>query len=326
MAALIFIVDDSQTIRFHVRQSLEANLSTSLEVVEAQDGFEALQKLILCAPCRFPDVIVLDRNMPNLTGDEFIRILKQDPSWEEIPVLFLTTHSEIQEVVKGLSTLQADDYLGKPFDPQELAARVKVLIRMKQAEDQMRAALLEQKRAYQELKETKVQLAVSEKIVAMTQTFEKFVPKQFLSRLATEGIETIELGQGKNDFLSMLFCDIRAFTAISESMAPESLLEFLNSYFTAMTEQISQNHGFVDKFVGDAVLALFDRPDESDFLEATDAVNAAIGMQNALKDYNRDRRGLGFPPIAIGIGVHSGPVVIGTVGVRDRMISTVQRQ
>ncbi|MCP4751425.1 MAG: response regulator [Proteobacteria bacterium] len=135
---LVLIVDDSQTIRYQIGRSFEKDGEPLFELMEAEDGLKAIRWLSGRSAADLPDVIVLDRNMPNLTGDEFIKIAKGDELWKQIPILFLTTHGEIDEVVKGLSDLQADDYLPKPFDPEELLARVKALIRIKQAENEAR--------------------------------------------------------------------------------------------------------------------------------------------------------------------------------------------
>ena len=90
-----------------------------------------------------------------------------------------------------------------------------------------------------------------------------------------------------------------------------------------MNAPIHENHGFIDKFIGDAIMALFDQPDLSDTEEAENAVRAAIGMQRALESYNLDKDKLIQVPIEAGIGLHSGGVIIGTVGSEDRMDSTI---
>lgn len=153
--------------------------------------------------------------------------------------------------------------------------------------------------------------------------FEKFVPRQFLNRIATEGVENIVLGKAEGDFITLLFSDIRSFTELSEKMSPQEILDFLNDYLKLMNEPIHAQLGFVDKFIGDAIMAIFDLPELSDEVEAQKAIQAAIGMQEALKVYNQNFRDQAFFPVHIGIGIHSGPVVIGTVGSEDRMDSTV---
>jgi adenylate cyclase len=155
----------------------------------------------------------------------------------------------------------------------------------------------------------------------MTRTFEKFVPRQFLRRVAKDGLEHIALGVAETEELTMLFSDLRSFTSLSERLAPQELLNFLNAYFRRMNRAVRESHGFVDKFIGDAVLALFDRRASAGAaLHADDAVCAAIAMQRAVEDYNKGHE---ERPIASGIGLHTGSVVIGTVGAEDRMDSTV---
>jgi serine phosphatase RsbU (regulator of sigma subunit) len=135
---LILFVDDSRTIRFQIRKSFEQDDNSMFDLVESEDGLQAMRWLYSRPSEIVPDLIILDRNMPHLTGDDVIRILKSDKIWKQIPVLILTTHGEIDEIVKGLSDLQADEYLAKPFSPQELVARAKALIRIKLAENEAR--------------------------------------------------------------------------------------------------------------------------------------------------------------------------------------------
>ena len=329
MSARVMFVDDSRTIRGQVRRSLE-NAEENYSLVEKEDGMEALQWLSGCVTRELPDVIVLDRNMPNMSGDECIRILKKDHQWQKIPVLFLTAQSDISQLVLGLAELGADDYLPKPFDPDELAARVKVLVRIKQAEDEtqrlnkdLEQALIQQQKAYEELKETKVLLAETEAAAKYTTIFEKFVPKEFIRRIAPEGLENLKFGMAESDFISIMFCDIRSFTNMSEKLSPQELVDFLNDYLKRMNIPISTYHGFVDKFIGDAIMALFSLPGKSNALEANNTVQAAIEMQQQVDLFNQEKDNALHSPLRVGIGIHSGPVIIGTVGSEDRMDSTV---
>ncbi|MEM6268225.1 MAG: adenylate/guanylate cyclase domain-containing protein [Bacteroidota bacterium] len=151
-------------------------------------------------------------------------------------------------------------------------------------------------------------------------TFQKFVPRQFLDRIAKNGISSIELGNAAPEEAVILFSDIRGFTALSEQMSPNEVFQFLNEYLSRLEPSIRANGGFVDKYLGDAIMALF--TDEDDSNSSENALRAAIGMQGALKALNRDRAANGLPPLASGIGLHYGKVIIGTVGGGERMDST----
>lgn len=158
----------------------------------------------------------------------------------------------------------------------------------------------------------------------LSQNFQKFVPRQFVEHFAKHGSSaTLELGHADEDEVAILFCDIRGFTGLSERLKPQELMRFLNSYFLRMNDPIHQNRGFIDKFIGDAIMALFDHPGGSNQDKARDALKAAIDLRKALEMYNSHRDNCEYVPINMGIGIHYGPVIIGTVGSDDRMDTTV---
>jgi adenylate cyclase len=325
MASRALIVDDSRTARVRMRKLLETADAGEFEVDEVVDGGEALKLLEKTPLDRLPDVILLDRNMPIVSGDACIRILKSDPVWKTIPVIFLTAQADKAEVAKGLTCLGADDYLPKPFDAGEMLAGVNALVRAKKAEDQSRAlthnlelALEAQRKAYWELKATKIELAETQAVAMMTRAFEKFVPKQFLQRITRDGLENLKPGNVQASQITTLFTDLRSFSTIAEGMTPQSLFAFLNEYLAQMQGPIDHFGGFVDKFIGDAIMALFDQEGSA---QAEAAVKAAIGMQRRLLEWNRER--LPAFPVASGIGIHTGTVMLGTLGSTTRMDSTV---
>ena len=150
----------------------------------------------------------------------------------------------------------------------------------------------------------------------LTDAYGRFVPHQFLNLLGYESIIDVNLGDQVQEEMSVLFADIRDFTTLSETMSPQENFNFINAYLSRMEPAITSNNGFIDKYIGDAIMALF-----SDF--ADDAVKAGIAMLNILTDYNEHRQSVGYIPIQIGIGINSGSLMLGTVGGQSRMDSTV---
>ena len=151
-------------------------------------------------------------------------------------------------------------------------------------------------------------------------TFQKFVPVQFLDRIAKNGISSIALGNAEPEQAVILFSDIRGFTALSEQMGPDEVFGFLNEYLSRMEPPLRRNGGFVDKYLGDAIMALFTHDDGSP--RAQSALRAAIGMKKALLEYNKERGRQRKVELQAGIGLHFGEVIIGTVGGGERMDST----
>lgn len=151
-------------------------------------------------------------------------------------------------------------------------------------------------------------------------TFKKFVPTQFLSRIAKDGIHSIKPGNAERDEVTVLFSDIRGFTSIAESMSPDEVFRMLNKYLSFVEPPIGANNGFIDKYMGDGIMALFEKSEST--RSAKYAIDAALQMHEALHVYNQQRESDGKVPLAMGIGLHIGQVIIGTLGANDRMDST----
>ena len=129
----ILLVDDSVTIRHYARSILKG-LEENYRITEREDGAAALGWLSSLVPSEFPDLIIIDRNMPKMTGDESVRIIKMDEEWRSIPVLFLTAQAEGAQVGDDGLLLSADAYVCKPFEPEELTAVVRRLMPINNAE------------------------------------------------------------------------------------------------------------------------------------------------------------------------------------------------
>jgi class 3 adenylate cyclase len=158
--------------------------------------------------------------------------------------------------------------------------------------------------------------ALNERLTQLNDAFRRYVPQEFLRLLRKESIVNIKLGDCVERRMTVLFSDIRSFTTLSESMSPPDTFEFINSYLRAMEPMVGRHNGFIDKYVGDAIMALFDTSPD-------DAVLAAIDMLRALDDYNDHRAGAGCEPIRIGIGINTGNLMLGTIGGEERMEGTV---
>lgn len=153
-------------------------------------------------------------------------------------------------------------------------------------------------------------------LISLNSSYERFIPVEFLSYLSKENIIEVKLGDQIQKDMAVMFSDIRSFTTLSESMTPKQTFDFLNSYLTNVGPIIRKHDGFVDKYLGDGVMALFPKlPD--------DAIRAAIEMCRALTSYNQERSRQGLVEIKSGIGLHMGPLMLGTIGEEKRMQGTV---
>ena len=131
----------------------------------------------------------------------------------------------------------------------------------------------------------------------------------------------LELG-GQNKEVTVFFSDIRDFTKFSEGHTPEEVVHMLNEYFQVMVGIINRNHGVVDKFIGDAIMAVWGAPNKSDD-DTYNAIKACLEMRIALEELNKKRAGRGEVPIKIGIGIHTGRAISGNIGSDERMEYTV---
>ncbi len=159
-------------------------------------------------------------------------------------------------------------------------------------------------------------LRFTNELFELNQSLFRFVPRQFLQLLDKKSIIDVQLGDQTYKEMSVLFSDIRDFTTLSESITPLENFKFINSYLSCMEPAIIENNGFIDKYIGDEIMALFNGC-------ADDAVTAGIAMLQQLSQYNQNRAKSGYVPIKIGIGINTGSLMLGTIGGASRMDSTV---
>ncbi|WP_155897895.1 ATP-binding protein [Allocoleopsis franciscana] len=247
-------------------------------ITQASNGIDALAMIEQGFK---PDIVLLDVMMPRMTGYEVCQKLREKFPAYELPVVMLTAKNQVTDLVEGFS-VGANDYLSKPISKNELLARIKT------------------------------HLILSNLAVA----YGRFVPHQFLHLLNKESIIDVQLGDHIQKKMSILFSDIRSFTTLSESMKPEDTFKFINAYLSRMESVIVENQGFIDKYIGDGIMALFSG-------SADDAVKAGITMLHRLTEYNQHRANSGYIPVRIGIGINTGSLMLGTVGGKNRMDGTV---
>jgi adenylate cyclase len=148
--------------------------------------------------------------------------------------------------------------------------------------------------------------------------FERFVPSAYLRRIATDGLQSIRLGEADQQEVTVLCCDIHGFTSLSERISPSQLISFINQVLERINKVVARHRGVIDKFLGDAVLCIFEGTDS-----AERAVACGVDVLAALRSFNAEKSGRTQQEVRIGIGLHTGPVILGTIGSSDRMDSTV---
>ncbi|MEG3874912.1 MULTISPECIES: response regulator [unclassified Microcoleus] len=305
----IMLVDDEPANLILLEELLHLK---GYATVSALSGHEALS----LARASRPDLILLDIMMPEMDGFDVCDILRKDTELQTVPVIFLTALDDDISRIKGLE-MMADDYLTKPFNSRLLLAKVENILQL----SQMRSQAVSSQFHQQVKEQSKRQIAAAwEANEYLSEKFQLFVPEQLLERIAPQGIESIQLGNATEEELTVLFCDIRGFTAIAESQQARKTFEWLNAFFTKMNECITSHGGFIDKYLGDAIMAVFDQPNS----HAMNAIEAAVAMQETLQEFNASRHQYNLEsPVNIGTGINTGIGMIGTLGSDRRMDSTV---
>jgi len=289
-------VDDNPTNLEILRVRLNAQ---GYEVVTAVDGEDALAR----AHELEPDLILLDVMMPKLDGISVLKQLKQDAKLRFVPVILVTAKADTRDIVQGLDA-GGDDYLTKPIDHGALVARVRAMLRIKALHDEVHAL--------NKGLEAKVQAQVDE--LERVGRLRRFLAPQLARAIVSAGNETI-MENHRRDIVAM-FCDLRGFTAFSETAQPEDIMGLLAEYHAALGPLIRKYEGTLDRFTGDGMLVFFNDP-----LPCPDAperaAKLAIEMRDAVSALGQDwsRRGhrLGF-----GIGMAQGYATLGRIGFEDR--------
>jgi adenylate cyclase len=283
----ILIVDDTPANIQTLAGTLKAK---GYQISVATNGRQALDVVARLQP----DLILLDVMMPEMDGFETCRRLKAAEQWRQIPVIFLTAKTETTDIVQGFE-LGAVDYVAKPFNAHELLARVNTHLTI----DELRRNLAEKNAA----------LARAHELVR--RAFGRYVSEEVAASIL-QSPEGLELG-GEEREVTILMSDLRGFTAMAARLTPHEVIEFLNLYLEAMVDVISRYEGTIDEIIGDAILVIFGAP-LACADHAAKAVACGLAMQLAMTEVNRRLVEKGAAELEMGIGIHTGRVIVGNIG------------
>ncbi|HSH04669.1 MAG TPA: adenylate/guanylate cyclase domain-containing protein [Anaerolineae bacterium] len=296
----VLVVDDNVTNLKVITQYL---YEEGYEVMIARDGHDAIDK----AQRGHPDLILLDVMMPKMDGFTTCQHLKDNPETNDIPIIFMTALSEVSNKLTGFE-VGGVDYITKPFQAQEVLARVRTHLVMRHYQQQL---------ATQNQQLTAANTEITDLNQRLRQLFGRFATHEVADELLTHGFE---LGGQFVDATAM-FSDIRSFTTITESQSPAVTIDLLNNYFAYMIDAIGSEGGIVNQMVGDGLMAIFGAP-----LHYPDhhqrAVRAALKMMARMDQFNQDQADKGLIQIQIGIGIASGKVIAGYLGTQIRATYT----
>jgi adenylate cyclase len=292
----ILIVDDEP---FNL-DLLEQELMEYDYVLErASDGVEALEKTASFEP----DLILLDFMMPRMNGLEVVKRLRQEQKWKGIPVILLTAKASQQDKVAGLDA-GADDYVTKPFDSIELLARVRAMMRLKEMHDTLE----------------NWNRSLADTVKKQVQDLERMARlKRYLSPQIAETIllQENDLFRTHRSEITIVFLDLRGFTAFSDNAEPEEVMELLRHYHAEMGKLVFQFEGTLERFMGDGIVVIFNDPIACE--DHTDkAVRMAIAMRDCVKELRTGWRKKGYD-LDLGVGLAAGYATLGTMGFEDRM-------
>src|SRR5262245_10594163 len=301
--ARILIVDDNETNR----DILATRLAThGYELLQAADGEEAL----IAAKEQTPDLILLDVMMPKLDGVECRRRLKSDANLPFIPIILVTAKADSKDVVTGLDA-GADEYLTKPVDQTALLARVRSVLRTKELHDQVRAQAADLA-SWNRTLEQRVEQQLSE--IERVSRLKRFLSPQVAELILSSGDDSVL--QSHRRAITVVFCDLRGFTAFSETTEPEEVMAVLREYHAVLGTLIHKHQGTLERFAGDAIMVLFNDP-----LPVPDpnlqAVRMATEMRDQVGELAKKWRKLAYD-LGFGVGIAHGYATLGRIGFEGR--------
>jgi class 3 adenylate cyclase len=301
---VILVVDDNEDNRDMLARRLRRQ---GYEVPTAAGGRAALAALATTPV----DLVLLDVMMPDLDGYGVLQQLKADPARRDIPVLMISALDDMDSVVRCIQ-LGADDYLGKPFDPVLLQARIGACLEKKRLHDQ-------EARHRRELAEWNQMLErrVAEQVAQLERLgrLKRFFSPQ-LAELIVAGGAADPLATHRRE-VTVVFVDLRGFTAFAETAEPEEVMGMLREYHAEMGRLILAHEGTLERFTGDGMMIFFNDPVEVPN-PAERAVRMAVAMRDLIAGLAPRWHKRGWD-LTLGVGIAQGYATIGAIGFEGRL-------
>jgi class 3 adenylate cyclase len=299
----ILIVDDNEMNR----DILVTRLATQgYELTQAADGEEALA----AAKEQLPDLILLDVMMPKIDGIEVCRRLKGDPNLPFMPIILVTAKAASSDVVTGLEA-GADEYLTKPVDQMSLVARVKSVLRIKELHDQVTAQAADLA-AWNKTLEKRVEEQLNE--IERMNRLQRFLSPQIAKLILSAGDDRVL--ESHRRAITVVFCDLRGFTAFSELTEPEEVMSVMHEYHSVLGSIIHKYEGTIERFAGDAIMVFFNDPlpcPDPNLRAAQMAIEMRDQVGQLLVKWRKHGYELGF-----GVGIAHGYATLGRIGFEGR--------
>jgi adenylate cyclase len=304
-AAALLVVDDNEDNRYTLTRRLARE--GYADVATVNNGREALE-LLRAKPI---DLVLLDIMMPGMNGYEVLEHMKADPQLRHIPVIMISAVDEVESVVRCIE-LGAEDYLSKPFNPTLLRARVGASVERKKLHDQVRAQAADLA-AWNRTLEQRVAEQLNE--IERVGRLKRFLSPQIADLVVSSG-DGERVLESHRRAVTVVFCDLRGFTAFSESAEPEEVISVLGAYHEVLGPLIHKYEGTLERFAGDGLNVLFNDP-----LPCPDpserAVRMAVEMRSAVADLALEWRKLGYE-LGFGMGIAHGYATLGRIGFPGR--------
>jgi len=292
---ILYVDDEAQNL-----VSFKATFRRDYKVLTATSGAEGIE----IVRKNNVHLIISDQRMPEMTGVQFLEKMRAE--YPDAIRMILTGFSDVEAIIDAINNGRVFRYITKPWNDTELRMAI---------ENARQLYCLQQKN-----KDLVISLqnkvAQQERILKY---FKKYVPETIVTQISeSEAVDGNVIFEGELREATVLFCDIRGFTPMSEKLSPKEIVAFLNDYYAIMTEVIKRHNGMVNQFVGDEIFAAFGVPVVS-IENERNAVLCAFEMMKRLEELNEKYKDKMGQAIEMGIGINSGEVVAGNLGSEDKM-------